>query len=148
MVADEPTPISPRLVTDAHSADRHPGSSKSHQGRKKHKPGSQRAARTGTTTPEATTVLPPLAPIESGESGGDAAATPAGHHQVSGVQPPEATGAPKTKQTPKPAPQPAPAPAPPAETQAPVEPVVEETPENPSKGKGKGPSHEVPKGGH
>lgn len=145
----EPTQVSPRLVADAHSADGQQGASKSHPGPRKHKPGSQRTPETGTTTPEATTVLPPLAPVESGEGGGgEAAATPAGHHQASGVQPPEATGAPKPKQTPKPASQPAPAPAPPAETQAPVEPVVEETPENPSKGKGKGPSHEVPKGGH
>lgn len=149
MVAGEQTSVSPRLV--AGNSEGSPRGSHGSRPKQKHEPSSQGAAGTDTATPDATTtVVSPLPPVESGGGGGPGktAATPAGHHQVSGIQPPEATGAPQAKQTPKPVQQPAPAPAPPAETQAPVEPTVEATPENPSKGKGKGPSHEVPKGGH
>lgn len=147
LVAREPTMISPRLVADTHSAKSSPGSNKSHPNRQKHQPGSHGAARTDTATQEATTVGSPLPPVEAGEGGaGETTATPAGHHQVSGVQPPEATGAPKPKHTPKPA-SPTPASVPPAETQTPVEPVVEEAaPESPSKGKAKGKEKEPPPG--
>jgi len=135
LMAGKPTPISPRLVSDKHSAGRHSGSDGSHP-RGKHRPTSQSSAPTASATPEP--AVPALPPVESGGGGGETAAAPGGRHHVSGIQPPEATGAPNPQHAPKPAPQPAPAPAPPPEAPAP-EPVVEEVaPEHAPKGKAKG----------
>ena len=140
LVAGEPTPISPRLVSDMHRAGSSRGSNRPHPKRQKHKSGSDKSVRTDTTTPAEITVVSPLPPVEAGGGGAPSqtAAAPS-HHEVSGILPPEATGAPKPKQTPKPSSHPAPTPAPPAETQAPVEPVIEEgAPEHTPKGKAKG----------
>jgi RNA polymerase sigma-70 factor (ECF subfamily) len=147
LVAGEPTSVSPRLVADTHSAKSSPGSNRSHPRQQKDKATPHGTGRTDTTTQEATTLVSPLPAVESGGGGapGKPAAAPAGHHQVSGVQPPQATGAPKPKHTSKPPSQPAPAPVAPVET--PVEPVVEEAaPESPSKGKAKGKEKESPPG--
>jgi hypothetical protein len=142
LAGEEPSAISPQLVSDPRSAGS-PPPSKSSSKRQKERRGPRKTARTD-TAPQATTVASPLSPIEAGGGATSKPAAPAGHQGVLGLQPPQAIDAPKRKPTPNPPPQPASTPAPP-ETQAPAEPPTgEQEPEHPSKGRGPPPG--VPKG--
>jgi RNA polymerase sigma-70 factor (ECF subfamily) len=145
LVGAKSSPIAPKLVADSHRAGSPPGSKP--DSKQKERRGPRKAAPTETAS-QATTIASTLTPIEAGGGApSEPSAAPADHQGVSGLEPPQATSAPKPKPTPTTPTQPASAPAPPAETQAPAAaPIEEPAPEHP--GKGKGPPPGVPKGGH
>jgi RNA polymerase sigma-70 factor (ECF subfamily) len=136
LVGGEPANVADRPVAATHPARNQP-SSKPRSKRQKERHGSRNSAGTD-TTPRAATAASTPSPIEAaGGSSGGSGAAPAGHQAASGLQPQQATGAPKPKPTPSQTSQPASAPAPPAETQAPTTaPAEEPVREHPSQGRG------------
>jgi len=136
LVAGEPSPVGDHPVAATHPA-RNPPRSKPSSKPQKERHGSHNSAGTD-AAPRATTAASTLPAIEAvGGSPSGPATAPAGHQAAPGLQPQQATGAPKPKPTPSQTSQPASAPAPPAETQAPTTaPAEEPSREHPSKGRG------------